>query len=49
MFKAVINQADVVVSCLGNVKGVMIMERAAEAILQARRRAIQPAEMSVCQ
>lgn len=31
----VINQADVVVSCLGNVKGVMIMEKAAEAILQA--------------
>lgn len=33
--QSVINQADVVVSCLGNVKGVMIMERAAEAILQA--------------
>lgn len=32
---AVIDQADVVVSCLGNVKGVLIMERAAEAILQA--------------
>ena len=31
----VIDQADVVVSCLGNVKGVMIMEKAAEAILQA--------------
>ena len=27
--------ADVVVSCLGNVKGVLIMEKAAEAILQA--------------
>ena len=33
--QSVINQTDVVVSCLGNVKGVMIMERAAEAILQA--------------
>ena len=33
--QSVINQADVVVSCLGNVKGVMIMEKAAEAILQA--------------
>jgi putative NADH-flavin reductase len=33
--QSVIDQADVVVSCLGNVKGVMIMERAAEAILQA--------------
>jgi putative NADH-flavin reductase len=33
--QSVINQADVVVSCLGNVKGMMIMERAAEAILQA--------------
>jgi uncharacterized protein YbjT (DUF2867 family) len=33
--QSVINQADVVVSCLGNVKGVMIMERAVEAILQA--------------
>jgi putative NADH-flavin reductase len=32
---AVIDQADVVVSCLGNVKGVLIMEKAAEAILQA--------------
>lgn len=33
--RAIIDQADVVVSCLGNVKGVLIMERAAEAILQA--------------
>ncbi len=33
--RGVIDQADVVVSCLGNVKGVLIMERAAEAILQA--------------
>jgi putative NADH-flavin reductase len=33
--QSVINQADVAVSCLGNVKGMMIMERAAEAILQA--------------
>ena len=31
----VIAGADVVVSCLGNVKGVRIMEKAAEAILQA--------------
>lgn len=31
----VIGQADVVVSCLGNVKGMLIMEKAAEAILQA--------------
>ena len=31
----VILGADVVVSCLGNVKGVLIMEKAAEAILQA--------------
>jgi putative NADH-flavin reductase len=31
----VILDADVVVSCLGNVKGVLIMEKAAEAILQA--------------
>ena len=30
-----ISGADVVVSCLGNVKGVLIMEKAAEAILQA--------------
>ena len=30
----VILSADVVVSCLGNVKGVLIMEKAAEAILQ---------------
>ena len=29
-----ISGADVVVSCLGNVKGVLIMEKAAEAILQ---------------
>ena len=33
--QSVFNQADVVVSCLGNVKGVMIMERATEAILLA--------------
>jgi putative NADH-flavin reductase len=33
--QSVIDQADVVVSCLGNVKGVLIMEKAAEAILQA--------------
>jgi hypothetical protein len=33
--QSVIDQTDVVVSCLGNVKGVMVMERAAEAILQA--------------
>ena len=32
--QSVINQTDVVVSCLGNVKGVLIMEKAAEAILQ---------------
>ena len=30
-----ISGADVVVSCLGNVKGVLIMEKAADAILQA--------------
>ena len=30
----VIDQADIVVSCLGNVKGAMIMEKASEAILQ---------------
>ena len=30
-----IDGSDVVVSCLGNVKGVLIMEKAAEAILQA--------------
>ena len=45
--QSVIDQADVVVSCLGNVKGVLIMEKAAAAILQAA--AAQPAEMSVCQ
>lgn len=33
--RGVIDQADVVVSCLGNVKGMLIMEKAAEAILQA--------------
>lgn len=33
--QSVIDQADVVVSCLGNVKGALIMEKAAEAILQA--------------
>lgn len=33
--QSVVEQADVVVSCLGNVKGVLIMEKAAEAILQA--------------
>lgn len=33
--QSVVDQADVVVSCLGNVKGVLIMEKAAEAILQA--------------
>ena len=33
--QSVIDQVDVVVSCLGNVKGVLIMEKAAEAILQA--------------
>lgn len=33
--QSVIGQVDVVVSCLGNVKGVLIMEKAAEAILQA--------------
>lgn len=31
----VVDQADIVVSCLGNVKGVLIMEKAADAILQA--------------
>ena len=31
----VIDRADVVVSCLGNVKGVLIMEKAANAILEA--------------
>ena len=36
-----IDQADVVVSCLGNVKSVLIMEKAADAILQAA--AAQPA------
>ena len=43
--QSVINQADVVVSCLGNVKGVMIMKRAVEAILQAA--AAQP-DMPKC-
>ena len=33
--QGVVDQADVVVSCLGNVKGVLIMETAAEAILNA--------------
>jgi len=33
--RSVIDQADIVVSCLGNVKGVLIMEKVAEAILQA--------------
>lgn len=33
--QSVVDQADVVVSCVGNVKGVLIMEKAAEAILQA--------------
>ena len=33
--QSVVDQADVVVSCLGNVKGVLIMEKAAEAILNA--------------
>jgi putative NADH-flavin reductase len=33
--QGVIDQADVVVSCRGNVKGVLIMEKAAEAILNA--------------
>lgn len=33
--QSVIDQADAAVSCLGNVKGVLIMEKAAEAILQA--------------
>lgn len=32
---ALFQDADVVVSCLGNVKGVLIMEKAANAILQA--------------
>ena len=34
-FQRVIARADVVVSCLGNVKGVLIMEKAAKAILHA--------------
>jgi putative NADH-flavin reductase len=34
--------ADVVVSCLGNVKGVLIMEKAAEAILQASAEQSKP-------
>jgi len=33
--KALVNGADVVVSCLGNVKGVLIMEKAANAVLAA--------------
>lgn len=33
--QSVIDQADVVVSCIGNVKGALIMEKAADAILQA--------------
>ena len=33
--RGVIDQADVIVSCLGNVKAVLIMEKAAETILQA--------------
>lgn len=33
--QSIIDQADVVVSCLGNIKAVLIMEKAAEAILQA--------------
>ena len=33
--QSVVDQADVVVSCLGNVKGVLIMEKAAQAILNA--------------
>ncbi len=38
----VILDADVVVSCLGNVKGVLIMEKAAEAILQAAAEQTNP-------
>ena len=37
-----ISGADVVVSCLGNVKGVLIMEKAAEAILQASAEQSKP-------
>ena len=35
MSVSAIADADVVVSCLGNVEGVLIMEKAAEAILAA--------------
>ena len=37
-----ISGADVVVSCLGNVKGVLIMEKVAEAILQASAEQSKP-------
>tara|TARA_B100001142_G_scaffold330189_1_gene396865 strand:+ start:515 stop:1132 length:618 start_codon:yes stop_codon:yes gene_type:complete len=37
-----ISGTDVVVSCLGNVKGVLIMEKAAEAILQASAEQSKP-------
>ena len=37
-----ISGADVVVSCLGNVKGVLIMEKAAETILQASAEQSKP-------
>ena len=37
-----ISGADVVVSCLGNVKGVLIMEKAAEAILQTAAEQSKP-------
>ena len=38
----VIDRADVVVSCLGNVKGVLIMEKAANAILEASAKQSKP-------
>ena len=37
-----IDRADVVVSCLGNVKGVLIMEKAANAILEASAKQSKP-------
>lgn len=39
-----ISGADVVVSCLGNVKGVLIMEKAAEAILQTTAEQSNPSK-----
>lgn len=47
--QSVVDQADVVVSCLGNVKGVLIMEKAAQAILNAAAAQPHSTQMPVCQ